>query len=82
MSDYNELILRDYYTEICFLECNYVAYQLIARGARPSAISNNFINRSSRNPIPILLNVVMELIARVICIAECNYKNYCTGQKI
>ena len=23
----------------------------------------------------------MELIARVICIAECNYKYYCTGQK-
>ena len=37
--------------------------------ARRESECNYFINRSSRNPISILYNVVMELIARVICIA-------------
>ena len=33
---------------------------------------NYSINHSSRNPIPILKNVVMERFVWVICIAECN----------
>ena len=51
--------------------------KLIARG---EAECNDFINRSSRNPIPILQNVVIELINGVTCIAVCNYKNYCTSK--